>query len=259
MFKNLSTVTHNSHFLLLMGVALVVFIVVTIGVWFFIRMRNKKTKSSPASSSAIPGSAVPDKPAQASSAPKVSVAATNAPALTTKVQLYGCICGAQFTKRELGRHFLTVGRQEPNQHKSMGKILSEQDKPGVTLKVGEKEPYRAVIWRYPRDNNESVIEFKQRINKPLGNLWYAEPSLPISGDCYYVCEKADGTFLPFDPRELPITSKYTPTQAYKATHWDLAEGVWVWTQAMLQKISTFIVFGLIFITFIIILVVVGGK
>ncbi len=243
--KGLGLIVHLPAF----WAALAVFVVGAVGLWFFLRWRKRRGKTSPVfDTPVIPVNDTKAPPPTAYAEPPVRV---------EEEALYACSCGERLTVKALGKHLLQMGKLEKGKHKSMGKVVPEAQ--GIALKVGEEEKYRAVIWRYPRDENESVIEFKQRIDKPLGNIWYAEPSLPVNGDCYCVRENKDGTFSPFDPRTLPITSKYTPSKAYKATHWDLADGVWVWAQPMIQKISTFIVFGLLFVTFVIILIVVGGE
>jgi hypothetical protein len=236
------------------GIAIVIFIVLALGIWIFSRMRSGKShvKSTKDNKEVI--------------APQVEVKQEIIPPPQPAAKTsYDCLCGAHFDElKQLRQHFMKLGKKEPGKHKSVKQEQKVISAPipanvGTHLEVGADKDYRAIIYRYAGEGKESVIEFKQKISQPLGETWYAEPSLPISGECYWVKELANGNYEAFDPRKSNLTANATPNRAYMATHWDRAEGVWLYVQSAFQKWSMIIIGAVIFITFIVILIRLGGK
>jgi hypothetical protein len=259
------------------GSSFVIFVILAIAVWIFIKWRSKKNDQykAAAGEDKKPENTmkrVEDYP-PAPPFGRDNIISKEISPQPVQETLYGCSCGVtNLTIKELRKHLLSMGRKENGKHKSLGKITPSvppvatmptavlpQVVAGAPLIVDPKQTYRAVIWRYAGGGRESVIECKQRIDKPLGNIWYAEPSLPISGECYCVKELENGNYEPYDPRQSNLKADETPTQAYLATHWDRAEGVWMYVVSNIQKISMFVIGGFLFITFIAILIKLGGK
>jgi hypothetical protein len=232
------------------GISVVIFVVLFIGVLLFIRWRSRRDKMKEADAGTAPESK--------DTAP-VAASPINSTIAPVSEVLYECTCGVKLTQNEFTKHLMKMGKQEKGEHKSLGKVDNKKvEVTGVRLNTGAREKYKAIIFRYAGDGQESVIEFKTRISQPCGTVWYSEPSLPINGECYCVKELADGTFLPYDPRKSIFAAKETPTQAYMATHWDRAEGVWLYIQSNMQKISLFVIVGLISLTGIVVLVKIAG-
>jgi hypothetical protein len=127
-----------------------------------------------------------------------------------------------------------------------------------TLKVGKEQKYKAVIKWYPKPGRTPIIEFTNKIDKPLGGLYFAEPSCPVTGEVYYVKQNKDHTFSPYDPREN-ILSADTPYTAYHALHWVEAIGVWARKKGnWMASVSTIAVVIAAGVVFVLVLVKVGG-
>lgn len=113
--------------------------------------------------------------------------------------------------------------------------------------------YRAVVWRRSSELGDPVISF-ERIDKPAGPIFWAEPSLPESGMTYMLREKAEGGFEPYDPREVAIINEETPQMAYFATNWDIVSDVYLYVRSLWDQISPILVWVIVIIFFIIALV-----
>lgn len=135
-----------------------------------------------------------------------------------------------------------------------------QTETGLRIKVGLKEKYRAVIKWYPKPGRTPIIEFDNKIDRPVGGLYFLEPSCPVSGDAYFIKQNADGTFSPYEPRGGAILSDKTPYMAYEATHWEEAEGVWITKEKSWfgGKVGTLLTFGICAMCLIVVLVKIGS-
>ncbi len=171
---------------------------------------------------------------------------------------YICLCGAgPFDLKSMRQHVMTAGKAEKGKH-GWKTAAVEPIKAKSDIIIDKLQKFRVLVRRYPHFGGEPIIEFS-RINKPLGNLFWAEPSLPESGQTYYVKENIDGTYEAYDPRHTPIIKQDTPQQAYFATHWDLAEGVWLLKTSMWEQISKLVVWAVLGAGIIYTLVQIGGK
>ncbi len=63
------------------------------------------------------------------------------------------------------------------------------------------------------------------IPEPMGNIFYADPSMPVGGPTYLVAEVESGRVEAYDPRTMAYFSDMTPQMAYFATHWDIVKEV----------------------------------
>jgi len=251
----------------MVGLSVLIFIIGAVAVWLIIRWRSRKDSQYDEA-----GDDTAKDKAETKETATALPASANQPAVIAQEvkNTWPCKCGQSFpTEKDVRRHVYDLAVQEKGKHGILPQLKATSELPptpttppkpeGISLKVGPKQPFRAIIWKYAGEGKESVIEFKQRISQEVGNIWYAEPSLPINGECYCVKELANGNYEPYDPRKSNLTANESPTKAYMATHWDRAEGVWLYIQSNIQKVSMFVVFGFIFITFVAVLIKLGSK
>lgn len=146
--------------------------------------------------------------------------------------------------------------------KSEGEVVTADDVPRPVIRenlvVGRDQKYRAVIKWLPLPGRPPITEFGNRIDKPLGGLFFLEPSCPITGEAYYIKQNEDGSFSPYDPREAAILSDYTPYSAWDALHWDEADGVWVAKNNWIEPISKIFLWVVIIIAVILLIIKLGG-
>ena len=96
------------------------------------------------------------------------------------------------------------------------------------------------------------------IPAPMGELYQADTSCPVSGGIYIVKELADGTIVDYDPREVPVKLEESPEWAWYATHWDIVPRVFSVQMSLWKSPSTWFAGALIAVLFICFLSVVGG-
>ena len=172
--------------------------------------------------------------------------------------LIWCRCGQAFEdEKALRLHIVQASIKEKGQH---GLDRNKDDSGEAIIKyiLGPKEKYRCYVRRYPRGHRECEIELT-RINEPCGTLWTADASMPESGECYYVKENKDRSIIPYDPRLTDYDNKKTPQLAYIATHPQGVEGTWLYQKNWGEIISQILMGLIIFGTFIIVVISVGGK
>lgn len=63
------------------------------------------------------------------------------------------------------------------------------------------------------------------INKPLGNIFIADPSMPVSGGLYLVQEDEHGKISAYEPRDTEFKQNETPQWAYFATSWEIVSDI----------------------------------
>lgn len=110
-----------------------------------------------------------------------------------------------------------------------GSLILDDD---GTEKPGE---YPAVIWT----KNRGIIF--RNITHPLGQVWQAEPSLPKSGQHYFIKEKDGGGYEPYDPRVVPMVDGESPQHAYLAVFAvkSLVYRVFPYKKSDLESLKTF--------------------
>ena len=151
-----------------------------------------------------------------------------------KVFNYPCQCGQSFTTaKEINSHLLKLGRKEKGQHKSLGKTETKGQVviPNNEVTLGGKCD-ALILSRSTRGGSFDLNPGK--ISKPLGNLFYCDPSMPSSGWRYFVKQKDDGSLEAYDPRRIPLISKQTPSMAYFATHWEIVNEVFAFNYSLLH-------------------------
>lgn len=121
------------------------------------------------------------------------------------------------------------------------------------IKPNKTGSFRVVVLRTMGIFGNPSITF-ERLDKPAGNLMWAEPSLAESGMTYMIKEKADGTFEAYDPRLVALISEQTPQMAYFATHWEIVQDVFMYVRSLWDQISPWLVWVMVFVFFIIALV-----
>lgn len=63
------------------------------------------------------------------------------------------------------------------------------------------------------------------INKPLGNIFVSDPSMPLIGSVYLVQDQ-NGMITPYEPWADDFVQDKTPQWAYFATSWDVVSDVY---------------------------------
>ncbi len=111
-----------------------------------------------------------------------------------------------------------------------------------------KAAYNAMVF------TEEGIKFKA-IKEKLQSLIYCDPSMPKSGMKYLCVEKADGTHVAYDPRDLLINSKDTAQRAWRATHClQIVRDMFTVPATNWEKINTILMYvaigGMIFVAII---------
>ena len=104
-----------------------------------------------------------------------------------------------------------------------------------------------------------LIELK--LKEPLGSGMEREPAVPFKGR-YFAVEVKDKegniTYEPYDPREEPVLSNYTPQDCYDATHWDEEiDGVYAISSDWGDKVNNILIGIAIVCNFIVALVALG--
>ena len=110
-----------------------------------------------------------------------------------------------------------------------------------------------------RHGRTELVEL--RLKEPLGSGMDREPAVPFKGS-YFATEKIDKdgnvAYLPYDPREEPVISNYTPQDCYDATHWDdEVDGVYANDSDWQEKVSLVIIGIAIVVNSIVALVALG--
>jgi len=95
------------------------------------------------------------------------------------------------------------------------------------------------------------------IPEPIGEVYYADTSMPESGAHYLVMETEDGEIIDYDPRDLPIVTEETPEYAWFATHWDIVDQVFAVPIPWWQNTANWYAAAMMAIVFITGLAVVG--
>jgi len=96
-----------------------------------------------------------------------------------------------------------------------------------------------------------------RIAEPIGAVWVADASLPVSGSVYLVSETEDGQVVPYDPRQYEFESARSPEFAYFATHWEIVTKVYGNILAWWQSAPLWITIAVLVLVFLAMLVFSG--
>ncbi len=95
--------------------------------------------------------------------------------------------------------------------------------------------------------------------EPIGEIDLAETSCPMSGAVYVVVEQPDGAIVPYnEPRQKIIKDSETPEAAWDYTHWEDCRRYWTVPRRWFQSVSNWMTIGMMAITFIVLLVTLGG-
>jgi len=96
------------------------------------------------------------------------------------------------------------------------------------------------------------------IPAPIGELYQADASCPVSGGVYIVRETEDGDIIDYDPREVKVDIKTSPERAWYATHWDIVKRVYSIPLAWWRSTATWFAAGMMLILFITVMAAIGG-
>lgn len=114
---------------------------------------------------------------------------------------YTCKCGYNHLElKEMRRHMLTGGKKDGKGIHGYAKpdkqpeVKSPYAPPADAARVDQNGKYKAYVW----EPNPGIVPCK--ITKPVGTIWLAEPTLPISGACYFCKRGEHGELVPYDPR-----------------------------------------------------------
>ncbi len=103
----------------------------------------------------------------------------------------------------------------------------------------------------------NIIDFTT-MPEPIGEVYQADTSLPMSGALYIVRELTTGEVVDYDPREVPVVIEESPERAWFAVHWDIVSRVFSIPIKWWQSTSTWFAVGMMVILFICGLVSLGG-
>lgn len=76
------------------------------------------------------------------------------------------------------------------------------------------------------------------IKEPVGTLWFADPSLPVSGPCYLCTVGGKGELVAYDPRVAAIEEGNAPQDLYEAILCPEVQAVYVSISGLWEKIKT---------------------
>jgi hypothetical protein len=94
------------------------------------------------------------------------------------------------------------------------------------------------------------------IPNPIGNIFFADTSMPVSGACYLVKE-TEGKVAAYDPRGVQFKMKETPQMAYFATHWDIVREWFKTEKPWWESAPLWLCVTVLIMLFIVTLVVLG--
>ena len=146
---------------------------------------------------------------------------------------------AEFAEKQKVMSYAKPLTEEDNGHK-------EEDKPGDLVGEGL---YKAYVLR------DNCLE-PTHIKEPIGNLFTADTSMPVSGACYLVQVK-DNKLVPYDPRQVPFESKSSPQWAYFATHWGIVGEVYMSIKNWWQMAPAWVAIASVAAAILIVMVVLG--
>tara|TARA_Y100000310_G_C20569358_1_gene757192 strand:- start:437 stop:961 length:525 start_codon:yes stop_codon:yes gene_type:complete len=89
----------------------------------------------------------------------------------------------------------------------------------------------AYVWR--RDGMSPEL-----IKKPVGTLWFADPSLPVSGPCYLCTVDKNGGLVAYDPRVAAIEEGNAPQDLYEAILCPEVFDFYTSTAGLWEKVKT---------------------
>lgn len=93
--------------------------------------------------------------------------------------------------------------------------------------------------------------------KPIGEMYQADTSCPLSGGIYMVKQLETGEIVDYDPREVAIVTEETPEYAWFATHWQVVRRVFALPLSWFRNPANWYAAAALAILFISIMVVVG--
>lgn len=92
--------------------------------------------------------------------------------------------------------------------------------------------YKAYVW----EPNPGIVAC--HINKPVGLLWNAEPTLPMSGQVYFCKRDKDGKLIPYDPRLEKVNPEESPERLYRAINaQDVVDPVYTSESTWWEKVN----------------------
>lgn len=134
----------------------------------------------------------------------------------------------------------------PEKFRKNIKVRAKEEVEEVNVKANipaEEGKYKAYIW-----DSEGI--HPGRIEKPIGKVWYAEPTMPESGQCYFVRKDDKGKMTPYDPREHALDKDERPQELYDALNWryevngvySIASSIWDKINMLLPYVAAFLFF-----------------
>ncbi len=124
-----------------------------------------------------------------------------------------------------------VGAKLLKKNKPSGDLVptTEEALSPKTTKPQGKFP--AYVWR-----EETGIKF-ERIEKPLGQIYIAETTMPHPGACYFVMEK-DGELKPYNSLDVPLPAKGEgPKDLFRLLKWPEVSAVYTNIGTLWDKIN----------------------
>lgn len=96
------------------------------------------------------------------------------------------------------------------------------------------------------------------IPAPIGEMYQADTSCPVSGSIYIVRETEEGKVVDYDPREVPVIIQQTPEWAWYATHWDIVRKVFSIPLSWWKSTSLWFAAAMVVVMFIFGMASLGG-
>lgn len=101
----------------------------------------------------------------------------------------------------------------------------------------------------------NIVDFTT-IPEPIGEVYFFDPTCPISGAGYIVRENENGKIVDYDPREVQVVIERTPEYAWHAMNWtDDVFGFWIVPLSWWKTPATWFAIALIMMVFVSTLVV----
>lgn len=137
---------------------------------------------------------------------------------------------------------------KPRKSKVLTETATKKEAEPISEEKHEEGRYKSLTW----DINGL---HHQRLAKPLGRVWYKQPSMSESGQSYFV-EKHEGKEAQaFDPREIPLVPGETPQDLFDAIEWKgVVNGVYAIPSSLWDKINMLLPYVAAFLFFIVMLV-----
>lgn len=128
----------------------------------------------------------------------------------------------------------------------------KKEKPGEAVSILGTGSINCAAFRPGNILDWTTIPF------PIGEVYLADTSCPVSGNLCIVRELDNGEVVDYDPREVEVIDKQTPEWAWQSTHCkEMVRRFWCVQLSIWKSPAIWLAAGMIMVTFIFAMGVIG--